>query len=76
MNWINVNDRLPEMKEEHHGHFSSNKVLVYSKEAGLFLASLCTTFGNSNGKWFKDGSYKVCKDAITHWTMLPDKPKC
>jgi len=62
MNWINVNDRLPEIGLE---------VLVYSPDGGTYLAEL-----NKPGVFYETTNGILLDKIypITHWIPLPEKP--
>ena len=75
MEWINVKDELPEIKENYSDYSGectgkySNYVWVSNEKYGQMKGF----FDKENG-WMKDHSAKFV-DNITHWMLLPEEPK-
>lgn len=70
MNWINVNDELPEMTGRY--GLSSNKVLIAQGVSDKQI-----NFGWYRGdEWVtSDNEPFARQDLITHWMPLPDSPQ-
>ncbi|MCK9445941.1 DUF551 domain-containing protein [bacterium] len=64
MEWINVNDRVPEERPHRF-----EQVLV-AKENGVVMEALY----NTKVKKFMDWNYKELNHNVTHWMSLPNHP--
>ena len=69
MNFIKVEDKLPDTINQKHRHLSSNTVSVFTKD-GKFNAKLCR-FSDGGTAWFESGTYR--KLNVTHWMPLEQK---
>ena len=63
MEWIKVEDRLPELGSE---------VIMYEPDYG---DSGTVESGMFSGGGFHDGIDYLEKNAVTHWMPLPEPPK-
>ena len=63
MEWISVEDRLPDDE-------SGYRVLVYAND---IVSGWVEIVSFARGEWFLDCS--VYPAIITHWQKLPDNPK-
>ena len=70
MEWISINDRLPEKGMD---------CLVFTTSGCQQIARYTdrnSTYGyNYKEKWFRKGSRQLSKKTITHWMPLPEPPK-
>ncbi len=79
MEWISVNDKLPECYHQHRNDYGSGYVLVFDiyNEISIFqLWSIRQKDGTYKYHW--EDSYlsdKITYDEITHWMPLPPHPK-
>lgn len=75
MNWINVNDRKPEVKRSFNcsSECVSEEVVVLIGDEAL-IASFTT--GDEDGGWenWYCRAYEDCVDNVTHWLEIPKKP--
>ncbi len=73
MNWINVKDKLPEVKNVD-DCFSQSKEVVVSIGDETLVASL--NIGDEDGGWqnWYCRAYEDCVEGVTHWIELPKKP--
>ena len=71
--WISVEDRLPEIKGNHH---SSDDVMVYLEDGGIGFSCLVENiFGQT---WFECEHSAFSEDdlpVVTHWRPLPAPPE-
>ena len=80
MEWISVNDRLPETTAQHEGkewqYQSSKKVLIWiGNDNEPSIACYCN--GQNFENWavdFGDDLIEVEINEVTHWMPLPPKP--
>lgn len=79
MDWISVNDELPECWSQHRSTFVSSNVLVYDDAEEYEITHLVREgFWDENGWNFKR-EYWAGYDSdetfnATHWMELPKKP--
>lgn len=70
MEWISVNDQLPEI---------GNECLIINMFGGQSIARFTNrniTYGyHYKTAWFVKGSRQLSKKTITHWMPLPKPPK-
>ena len=70
--WINVNDRLPEIKE----HYCSDEVIVCTSDGVVGIDHLeQTVFGGYVFTAEKPSPYEDSEVEITYWMPLPEPPK-
>jgi len=61
MEWISVNDKLPENEEE---------VLVYDNWCSAHIVCFY-----KDGKWLETWMNTEIEDAVKYWMKLPEPPK-
>ena len=69
MEWIDVNDRLPE---------NNSDVLVYDSDYNtVYSANYNSKYFNQTGFWLNEagGEYQYEFEYVTHWMPLPEPPK-
>ena len=75
MNWINVNDRMPEVESASNcsSESVSEEVVVLIGDETL-IASFTT--GTEDGGWenWYCRAYEDSVENVTHWLELPEKP--
>ena len=70
MNWIDVNDKLPEGEwNENHPHLSEEVLITNNCSVNIGF------FNRNNGLWYIDQpADQNWIDKITHWMPLPQNP--
>ena len=67
MNWINVNDKLPEIDNN---NFS--KVVLAVNDRGTIKTTRLDTEYNKKGHWI---GFEFSESNVTHWQPLPEPLK-
>jgi hypothetical protein len=71
MEWIRVDDRLPESDWSPHCHTYSGEVLIWNR-----VAIEKAFFNRRNGTWYTgELADENWIDDVTHWQLLPEPPE-
>lgn len=68
MEWISVEDKLPELKN--FGNYKNSEWVLCSNGEYVFINLYCYT-----GSGWYDLHSPISEDRITHWMPLPEPPK-
>ena len=71
MDWINVKDKLPELRSEGYGKGISRRILATDGE-DLRVCRFYERFTNGLPAWQDTHGYEF--DGVTHWTPAPELP--
>lgn len=72
MEWISINDRLPESDQNMYHvyckHYDQEWQMIVHYKNGKFIESI---HDNKDGHWIE---HKILNDFVTHWMPLPEPP--
>ena len=77
MTWVNAKDKLPELTIDEGWRKISETVLVHDKYGNMYIAYLTEEeiWGEYSFVWREFGPDSYISENITHWQLLPKKPK-
>lgn len=75
MNWINVNEKLPELKIDNDWHYTSKLCIVLCTNGNITIAEykkITTAKGDAYMWWEPNADFFIYN--VQYWIPIPDRP--